>query len=247
MAVENGLRRALFNTYRNGQARISSGALYEDITQVWPYYEQNYRLFVSGVRYDARILEIGCGPGSLLAWLRSVGFSNLEGVDASPGDVEFANHHLESDIVRCGDGQEHLMRYPNTFQVVIMKAVLDHIPKDKLLSFVGAISRSLTQEGVALIDVPNMDWILGCHERYMDLTHEVGFTRESLASLLGLEFGSVKIVGSVPGALSRSQRLFRKPLIALIRRALYVLGEGASDALFESRSIIAVAINPRHR
>ena len=53
--------------------------------------------------------------------------------------------------------------------------------KDRVLPLLEKISSSLKPDGMAIIDVPNMDWILGQHERYMDFTHEVGFTRESLA------------------------------------------------------------------
>ena len=74
---------------------------------------------------------------------------------------------------------------------------------------------------------------------------EVGFTRESLGALLSIVFADVSVRGSRLARPSRSQRWFRRPLVAVLRRAFYVLGEGASDILFESRSLIAVARSPR--
>ena len=36
---------------------------------------------------DARVVEIGCSTGLLLAVLRDAGFTRLEGIDLSPGDI----------------------------------------------------------------------------------------------------------------------------------------------------------------
>jgi spermidine synthase len=146
--------------------------------------------------------------------------------------------------VELGDGKAYLRDYQATFDVIVMKATLEHQPKDELLEMIGACRDALKPDGLLIIDVPNMDWLVAMHERYMDLTHEIGFTRESLRSLLGLFFNSTSVVGSVPALPTKSQRLLRKPFIRMFRFFLYVLGEGASDVLFESRSIIAVAQSP---
>jgi 2-polyprenyl-3-methyl-5-hydroxy-6-metoxy-1,4-benzoquinol methylase len=238
------LRKRLFENYLEGQGKTSSGKVYANPAAQWPYYDANYSEIFAGISRDVHIVEIGSGPGSLLAWLQNCGFQNLKGVDASPGDVAFANSHLQSQIVELGDGKAYLRDYQATFDVIVMKATLEHQPKDELLEMIGACRDALKPDGLLIIDVPNMDWLVAMHERYMDLTHEIGFTRESLRSLLGLFFNSTSVVGSVPALPTKSQRLLRKPFIRMFRFFLYVLGEGASDVLFESRSIIAVAQSP---
>lgn len=239
--------QTLCTNYRSGQANISSRALYDDIRSAWPYYQANYLLHLREIPRQANVLELGCGSGSLLAWLQSLSFMNLRGVDLSPGDVEFANQHLKSEIVWLVDAQSYLEQNRKCFSVIIAKATLEHIPKDRLLPLVEAVGNALTDDGIAIIDVPNMDWLLGLHERYMDLTHEIGFTRESLASLLHIVFEAVDIRGSVLADPTRTQRWFRRPLLMLLRRLLYIVGEGANDVLFESRSIIAVVKKARCR
>ncbi len=44
-----------------------------------------------------------------------------------------------------------------------------------------------------MIDVPNMDWIWASHVRYMDFTHECGFTEESLIEVLKPQFQNIQI------------------------------------------------------
>jgi 2-polyprenyl-3-methyl-5-hydroxy-6-metoxy-1,4-benzoquinol methylase len=239
------LREALLADYHTGHAAVASGPMYADVRAAWPYYEANYGALLRTLPKSASILEIGPGHGSLLAWLRSLGFERIEGVDASPGDVAFANIHLHDVIVQLGDAHDFLLQRPARYDLVIAKAVIEHVPRTELLPLIDAIFAALRPSGTALIDVPNMDWILATHERYMDLTHEIGFTRDSLTALLMLRFERVEVHGSTIPQPTRSQRLFRRPLISLLRRLLYVLGEGASETLFESRSIIATATRSR--
>ena len=242
---ELSLPGALLRDYRDGQGAISSSGLYRDIRSTWPYYEANYRRALAGVSGNASVLEVGCGQGSLLAWMKDCGLSNVHGVDASPGDVEFANEHLGPGTVECGDATASLEAHAGSYDLIVTKALLEHIPKEQLLRIVRAFGGALRADGRVLIDVPNMDWLAATHERYMDLTHEVGFTRESLAALLRLEFEECDISGSRIAVETRSQRLFRPLVLRLVRRALYVLGEGASDTLFASRLLVAVARTPR--
>jgi len=242
---ERDLRHSLLNDYRQGQAEISSSGVYRDIRSPWTYYQENYWRWFDGVPRESRILEVGCGPGSLLAWLRERGFSSSQGVDASPGDVEFANGHLGVGSVHCADAITFLSAHPRAYDVVVAKALLEHVPKSDLLTMVHVMAGSLREGGIALIDVPNMDWIAAPHERYMDLTHEIGFTRESLAALLRLGFADCDIEGSRIAQATGSQRALRPLLLWLIKRALYIVGEGANETLFASRSLIAVARLPR--
>ena len=64
---------------------------------------------------------------------------------------------------------------------------------------------ALRAGGAVLIDVPNMDWLFAGHERYMDFTHELGFTQESLSQLLGGVFSEV-VVRPVDNDLSHGVR-----------------------------------------
>ena len=239
------LRETLLRRYGDTQARIANPGVYDDVKAPWSYYDANYAAVVAELDPKARIAEIGSGSGSLLAWLRARGFSDLHGVDASPADVEFANGHLEPGVVTLGDAASYLDERAASFDAVFAKAIVEHIPRQDLLRLLRALSRSLRPGGRLIVDVPNMDWILASHERYMDLTHENGFTMESLSTYLALEFEDVRVTGSRLATPSGSQRLLRPVVLLLLRRLLYFVGEGASDVLFSSRSLIAVARAPR--
>jgi len=72
------------------------------------------------------------------------------------------------------------------------------------------------------------------HERYMDLTHELGFTRESFGELLRLYFDDVAIYSIVyEFPLSFKShikiKLFKPMAVRFARIFLKLLGEGAGD------------------
>lgn len=153
------------------------------------YARCNYLPHLSHVnRRDARVLEIGCSKGQLLSVLHNFGFQHLVGIDLSPGDIDAARRTHPELSFECADAQPYLLDRPSTYEVVLMKAVLEHVPKADVLPLLRAVHVALKPSGIVLVDVPNMDWLFVGHERYMDFTHEVGFTQESLGQVMGAVF-----------------------------------------------------------
>lgn len=144
-------------------------------------------------RQSARILEIGCSKGYLLNALYGLGYRKIYGVDLSETDLASARDLVPAAELSCVDALAYLAEKPGVFQGVIAKAVLEHLPKDSVLPFLERVRGSLSPRGVALIEVPNMNWLFASHERYMDFTHETGFTPESLGQVLRNVFPEVEV------------------------------------------------------
>lgn len=140
---------------------------------------------------DYKILEIGCNKGYMLKSLQNLGFTNLYGIDLSDSDLLIAKNRTGLDTLKQENVFDNL-KY-NKYDLILCKDVMEHIQKDRQEEFVSHIYNALSQGGVAIIQVPNMDWILSNHERYMDFTHEIGYTRESLADIFRLYFMKVDI------------------------------------------------------
>ena len=196
---------------------------------------------------SAEILEVACNKGYLLAALHSLQFKKLFGVDLSPLDVEKAKQLVPSAEISYADAFDYLAENPGKFDVIILKAVLEHIQKDQVIPLLNDVKSSLKPTGMVIIDVPNMDWVMAQHERYMDFTHEVGFTRESLAQVMRQVFSSVRIEKGKPvmnsGPKSQVELLLRAILVRCLNLVFRLIGEGASDTWWDSRSIIGIAKN----
>lgn len=242
MKAHTDYRKRLFETYHETHARHVDSD--DAAKQAWfvDYARRNYLPFLQiGAPTLGKVLDIGCNKGYLLAALREIGFTDLHGIDLSPQDIEIAQRIAPQAHLACTDAFQYLEQHPNHFDVIIIKAVLEHINKQNVLPLVEKMHEALKSNGVLLIDVPNMDWLFAGHERYMDFTHEVGFTKESLRQVLRNVFTDV-VVAPVEHNDAESWRTSMKRRFAralLTKLLLWADPQGASNPIW-ARSIIGV-------
>jgi 2-polyprenyl-3-methyl-5-hydroxy-6-metoxy-1,4-benzoquinol methylase len=105
-----------------------------------------------------RILDVGCGSGANMAWLRSLGW-NVSGVDPDPEAVAAAR--LRGLDVECGTLESG--SYPTaSFDALLLNHVIEHVP-DARRTFVEC-RRVLTENGRLVIQTPNAaSWL---HRRF---------------------------------------------------------------------------------
>jgi SAM-dependent methyltransferase len=136
------------------------------------------------VELDAQILDLGCGHGAFVHFIREAGYRNVVGVDRSPEQVAEARK-LGVEGVREGDLIETLRTLPDESQdVVITFDVIEHFTKMELIPFIDEVKRVLKPASRWIIHAPNGDSPFVGTIRYGDFTHEQAFTRTSLRQLL---------------------------------------------------------------
>lgn len=193
----------------------------------------------------AAVLDLGCGHGALLHFAREAGYTNLRGVDGSPEQVAAARR-LGIDGVEEGDLRDTLAAQPDaSLDVVIAFDVIEHFTRDELLPFVDEVRRVLKPGGRWIIHVPNGESPFGGRMRYWDLTHELAFTRTSLAQLLlASGFAEVRCFEDQPvvhGAKSALRWALWQGFRGLLR--LYIAAEtgDAGGGHIFSQNLLAVA------
>jgi 2-polyprenyl-3-methyl-5-hydroxy-6-metoxy-1,4-benzoquinol methylase len=206
------------------------------------YVRQNYLSYIDKFdRKSSKILDIGCNKGYLLLALNYLGFESLHGVDLSPDDLKRAKTILPIGNFLCIDAFDYLSENVGQFDVITLKAVLEHIPKNKILILLEHIKKAIRGDGMVIIDVPNMDWLFATHERYMDFTHEVGFTQESLRQVMNAVFRRVEIrpVDHIPSSSAIINLKKRVSRFFLNKLFSWADPQGAENLIW-ARSIIAV-------
>lgn len=133
---------------------------------------------------NSKILDAGCGAGSLLWWLQSREFRNTEGVELCGDLVDIANQLGVNGVV-TGDIREHLRTHANSYDVIVLRDVIEHFPKDDVLSLLELCLKSLRDAGRIIVQVPNAESPFFGRTMYGDFTHEVAFTARSLRQVLG--------------------------------------------------------------
>jgi 2-polyprenyl-3-methyl-5-hydroxy-6-metoxy-1,4-benzoquinol methylase len=172
-------RRLIYSAYRTGQGRNGT----DDREARAPYLKKLIRRSFPKDK-SARVLDLGCGNGTLLFFLREAGFRCVEGVDTSEEQVASARDlglagvvhgDLFAKIAACKD---------RSYQVLVSLDVIEHQTKPELLVLARHALRVLAFEGRWVLHVPNAGALFGANARYADWTHEQSFTPESVRQFL---------------------------------------------------------------
>jgi SAM-dependent methyltransferase len=134
---------------------------------------------------SSRILDLGCGYGAILHFLREAKYLNTTGVDVSPEQIDAARQ-LGFEDVHCQDLRAFLDQVPDeTYHAVIAFDILEHFTKPELIELLDELHRVLVRGGRLILHGPNGEGIFSGTILNGDLTHELAFTRSSLHQLAG--------------------------------------------------------------
>ena len=146
------------------------------------YYKKNYLKQLPNDK-KTRILDIGCGMGHFLNFLEKEGYENYLGIDISEENIEFCKE--KNFNVRLCNVFDYLKENSGLFDTIIMNDVIEHFDKQEIIQLLKLVHRNLIINGKLIIKVVNAsNPILGNSSRYVDFTHEIGFTEESLSQVL---------------------------------------------------------------
>jgi 2-polyprenyl-3-methyl-5-hydroxy-6-metoxy-1,4-benzoquinol methylase len=198
---------------------------------------------------QSRLLEVACGSGRMLYFLKSHGFSNIAGVDLSPEQVRIARQVC--DDVRQGDAIAYLKEYPSTFDVIIGLDIVEHFRKEEVLDFLDACYAALKPGGRLILQTPNADSPWGAAHRYNDLTHELGFNPNALSrivALVGFRGATSREMGPAPlgYSLTSSARWMVWQCIRLLLKIWNLAETGGTGSGVYSRVFLLSAIKPNN-
>lgn len=133
---------------------------------------------------EARILDIGCATGGLLAVLKRRGYLNVVGSDPAPACAGAAKalHGIE---VRTATLAEHA-KWSDKFDAVLLVGVLEHLRDVK--QAVQIATELLRPDGVLYCAQPDVEAFTECRNapfQQFSTEHVNFFSRDSLTRLLG--------------------------------------------------------------
>jgi SAM-dependent methyltransferase len=169
---------------------------------VWNYY---YAKLLPDNK-NARILDVGCGDGSLLYWLQSLGYVCTFGIDISEEQVAAADRMGIKNVI-CSDLKSFLSDQTDCYDLIIARDVIEHFAKEEVFNILVSVYSNLLKGGKFLIQVPNGQGMFYSSIFYGDFTHETVFTSNSINQIAlnaGFSSSSCYPVNPVPrGVFSR--------------------------------------------
>ncbi len=143
----------------------------------------------------AKIIDIGCGDGKFLFFLEQKRYQKIEGLELSIQQAEEARKNVKCPIHAVNDTISFLQKTSNTYHMITMNDVLEHIPKKETVRFLKAVLNAIRPGGLVVINVPQVSGFTSLHSRFIDFTHETIFTEMSLKQVLfSAGFSDIKFI-----------------------------------------------------
>lgn len=146
------------------------------------FYRENYLRHLPEKR-DANILVISCGYGYFLELLKSVGYSDVLGIDSDPEKIRVAEG--KGFHCRAENAFEFLRKSPKTWDLIIAEQEINHLTKQEILRFLDLCRDRLAAGGTLLVHSLNgANPITGSEALAQNFDHYNTFTEYSLRQLL---------------------------------------------------------------
>lgn len=132
-----------------------------------PYYRARLGAFLPEDK-DSKIIDLPCGDGNLLYFLRSEGYQNAVGWDLDENRVQVA-----SDLglnAQVGDAMAVLTNLTEV-DAILTADFVEHIEKSDVFDFLKACSKALNENGLVIIRTPVTDSVFGVRHMCNDYTH----------------------------------------------------------------------------
>lgn len=146
-----------------------------------------------------KILELGSGIGGFLNYLMLKGIDDYLGVDNSEEQLEMCRRYVTDKIVK-DDAINFLRNNEITYDIIFLFDLIEHIKYSQISEFTSLLYNSLNDNGKLLVRTPNMGIITGLRSRYLDFTHRIGFTEESIKQVFSeSNFSKIEISNDIVG------------------------------------------------
>lgn len=209
----------------------------------YKYFKKNYLGYFPKNK-EIKILDIGCGMGHFMYFLKKEGYRNYLGIDISKECIEFCKEKKFN--VQHIDIFEFLKTNKAFFDIIVMNDIIEHLNRKEIIEILELIHNNLNENGKIFIKTPNMaNPILGVHGRYIDFSHKIGFTEESLAQVLRISnFKNIEIIPQdiyvfYCNPLNYLAK-FTSKIFNLLFRLLFLLYGRKTTRIF-TKTIIAIA------
>jgi len=175
-------REIFYSNYNSKFNSIVSRFDEKIIKSLYEHYDYKIYPLIKNYKPESKILELGCGPGHLLGYLKSKNFDNIIGIDISKEQLLIAKSKglnvLEIDAIKF------LSNSLEKYDIIFAFDFIEHFTKEELVLLTSLIYKNLNDNGLVIFRTPNGQGIFAGTIIYGDLTHQTILTPNSIVQLL---------------------------------------------------------------
>lgn len=140
---------------------------------------------VSKIKHKGTILDFGCGSGTLLTRLASLGFHGV-GLDTSRQAINYFNQQIDKnglrDKITAKVGNEKSLlseKYGAKLDIIISSEVLEHLRSEEIA--VKAFYQALKKDGICIVTVPAHPYLWDINDDFS--SHYRRYEKEQLVKI----------------------------------------------------------------
>jgi 2-polyprenyl-3-methyl-5-hydroxy-6-metoxy-1,4-benzoquinol methylase len=235
-------RNAFYEKYVSTFKDYISADNQANMTSDYEVYKRRYLPLVRQFRKDSAILEIGCGPGYFMQFLKNYSYENIYGFDISQQQIERAKiKKLNAEI---GDIFSFAENNTKKYKIIFALDFVEHFGKNEITRLFDSIFDLLDTGGMLIIHTPNGQGIYPGKIIFGDLTHLTIFNPDSLLQVLKKTgFNEIKFyeTGPVAKNLKGFIRLILWKMVRKIYQSIIIAETGSCENIL-TRDFICTAV-----
>jgi len=231
-------RQTLYDHYVSRFTGKESQLRADSLLSYLTWSEYKFAPLLEGLEPDSTILELGCGPGYMLEFLKRCGFRQVKGIDVSREQVQLARSRGSNAEVT--DVFEYLNGRHEAIDAIIALDFIEHFHKEELIALMPLVLESLKKDGRLILQTPNGEGLFPRQIIYGDLTHLTILTPSSLQQLLeevGFHDFRFYETGPVPKNMMGKLRLLLWQMIKFAANSVRKIEAGTSQAIWTDNMI----------
>lgn len=154
----------------------------KEIKKQFPVWKRQYGRFLPKDK-SAKILDVGCGNGSIVYWLQGRGYEFAEGIDINREKID-ATVNLGIKNLHHGDALSFLRDKNDYYDAVFFLDVIPFLNQEEVRELMGKIHESLKNGGVFIIKSANSESPMAGNLEYGRLGKQIHITEKNLKDLL---------------------------------------------------------------
>lgn len=219
---------------------LDADALLKNFEKLSRWYGCRLKKYMPSEK-NAYCLDVPCGYGNFLYFLKNNGYLNAIGYDLDAKQIDLAM--LVGLPAEVGDVFEVLQNDNLSYDLISSLDFIEHLSKEDALKYLELCFDRLNSGGTLILRTPCADGPFGSHDICNDLTHKWGMTSNLFSAVLEMSgYSEVEILDERPQPTSLVDTirwLIYFPVKVLAKLACMALGMRSPEVW--TRSMIAIA------